>query len=277
MTMGGKEPFRVMRTAAMLVACVGIFVAPKMAAAAVANGYVATVNGSNEFVISADGTRVDYNVQPDTEYNWYDSDGDLVTYERNGVEANRDGMKTFAATDAAFGETIGSLVLQFDYATSSLTNSDGYPYGNNPTINICITDGAGTYAIWSATSGGTGFTTTDLGTGWAHLTLDCTSFAVDSVYGKINESTNTSILVNGNLNSTAVQWSDISDWTVAGFYNEQFFSHGRLGGLGRESVGRPQRGRQRHGREPVRHRPDLGRHGGQHVRRRRQQRCRTHG
>ncbi len=208
---------------------------PKTASAAVdATGYVATVNGSNEFVISADGTQVDYNLQPDTEYNWYYEDGSLVTYTRNGVTANRDGMKTFAATDAAFGETIGSLTLQFDYATSDLTNSDGYSYMNYPSINICITDGAGTYAIWSATSGGTGFTTETLTDrdGWAQLTLDCSAFADDSVYGKINECTDTSVLLNGKLNSTDVQWSDISDWTVAGFYTEQFAPTGDWGAWG---------------------------------------------
>ncbi len=209
--------------AILVMACLAVFTAPKMTQAAVGTGYVATVNGNNEFAITGTG-GVHYNVQPDTDYNWFNPDGSLVTYTRSGVTANRDGMKTFAATDAAFGTAFGSLKLEFEYATSALTDSDGYPYGNYPSINVSITDGAGTYAIWSATSGGTGFTTAAVAgrTGWSKLTLDCAAFADGSVFGKINECTDTSVLENGKLNTTSVQWSDIKDWTLAGFYAEQY-------------------------------------------------------
>ena len=220
-----------------IVACLVMHAAttPALADTYTGTGYVATANGNNAFEISNGGSQVEYDVQPDTVYNWYYQDGSLVTYTSSGVTANRDGMKTFAATDAAFGQTIGSLKLTFDYASDDLTNGDGYPYGNYPGINVHITDGAGTYAIWSATSGGTGFT---WGTpvsgraGWETLTLDCTTFSDTSVFGKINESTNQGTLVNGNLNGTAVQWSDIKDWTIAGFYTEQFAPTGDWGAWG---------------------------------------------
>jgi hypothetical protein len=120
--------------------------------------YVATVNGNSPFAINNGGQQVYYHVQPDTDYNWYYEDGSLVTYTRNNVTANRDGMKTFAATDAAFGATFGSIKLNFQYASSSITGPDGYPCSNYPSVNVHITDGSGNYAIWSATSGGTGFT-----------------------------------------------------------------------------------------------------------------------
>ena len=187
--------------------------------------YVATANGSNAFDITNGGNQLFYDVQPDTDNNWYYDDGSLVTYTRSGVTANRDGMKTFAATDVAYGATLSSLKLNFKYYSDDNTTTEGYVYGNFPTINVHITDGNGNFAIWSATSGGTGFSWGNPvagDAGWEELTLDMTTFADDSVYGKINESTNTGVLVNGNLNATALEWSDIKNWTVAGFYNEQF-------------------------------------------------------
>lgn len=183
--------------------------------------YVATVNGDSAFGISNGGSQLLYDVQPDTDYNWYYEDGSVVTYTSGGVTADRDGMKTFAATNVAYGTRLSDISLFFQYASSSFTDSSGYGYGNYPTINIHITDGNGNYAIWSATSGGTGFTTTTTGGLWESLTLDCTSFADNSTFGKINESTNTSVLANGNLSSTKA-WDTIKNWTVAGFYDEQF-------------------------------------------------------
>ncbi|MBN1909609.1 MAG: PEP-CTERM sorting domain-containing protein [Pirellulales bacterium] len=196
--------------------------------------YVATANGSNAFTINNAGGQLFYHVQPDTNYNWYYEDGSLVTYTYGGVTANRDGMKTFAATDVAYGATFGSLKLDFQYASSTYDDGNGYPFHNYPTINVHITDGLGHYAIWSATSGGTGFTTAAVPgrDDWMQLSLDCTAFADDSVFGKVNESTDQTVLVNGNLNSTAVQWSDIKDWTIAGFYTEQFAPTGDWGAWG---------------------------------------------
>ena len=197
--------------------------------------YVATANGSCAYSINNAGKQLFYDVQPDTDYNWYNEDGSLVTYTKNGVTANRDGMKTFASTDVAYGAKLKDVSLSFQYASDSMTDSRGYVYGNYPTMNIHITDGNGNYAIWSATSGGTGFAWQDEVSGrvgWKEVVLDCSTFDDDSVYGKINESTNTNVLINGNLNSTSLKWSDIKDWTIAGFYDEQFTPTGGWGAWG---------------------------------------------
>ena len=218
----------------LLLLLLVLTVTANVALADTVTGYVATVNSDSAFSISNGGTQVFYDVQPDTDNNWYYADGSLVTYERNGVVANRDGMKTFAATDAAFGATLGSLVLSYEYASDSLSEGD-YVYGNYPSMNVHITDGLGHYAIWSATSGGTGYTwgTPVAGRpGWEQLTLDCTSFADDSVFGKIFESTDQGAVLDGNLNATSVQWSDIKNWTIAGFYPEQFAPTGDWGAWG---------------------------------------------
>lgn len=205
-----------------------------IASADTGTAYVATANGNNAFSINNDGAQLYYAVQPDTNYNWYYEDGSLVTYTYNDVTAPRDGMKTFAATNVAYGATLGSLKLSFQYASDSMTDENGYAYKNYTNLNVHITDGNGNYAIWSATSGGTGYTTAPVAgrTGWGELTLDCTAFADDSVFGKINESTDEGVLVNGKLNSTSIQWSDIKSWTIAGFYTEQFAPTGDWGAWG---------------------------------------------
>jgi hypothetical protein len=226
-----KRSMTVMGVAALAATMLAVGSAAK---ADTGTAYVATANGSNAFSINSGGAQLYYAVQPDTKYNWYDQSGSLVTYTNGGVTANRDGMKTFAATDVGYGATIGSIQLSFQYASDSMTDGSGYPYGNYPTINVHITDGAGTYAIWSATSGGTGYTwgTPVAGReGWEQLTLNCTSFADAATFGKINESTNTTVLANGNL-SAAVPWSTIKNWTVAGFYAEQFAPTGGWGAWG---------------------------------------------
>ncbi len=224
-----------MFTKKIIVAVISVLMVAGLVQADSGTAYVATANGNNAFSVNNSGAQLYYAVQPDTDYNWYYPDESLVTYTYNEVTANRDGMKTFAATDVAYGATFGSLKLNFQYASDDMVDSNGYVYKNYPGVNVHITDGNGNYAIWSATSGGTGFTwgTPVPGrTGWEQFTLDCSAFADDSVFGKINESTNTTVLVNGNLNATTVQWSDIKNWTVAGFYTEQFAPTGDWGSWG---------------------------------------------
>ena len=195
--------------------------------------HVATANASNQFEILNGGSQLYYKPQPDTVNNWYYNDGSLVTYTRNEVTAPRDGMKTYAATSVAYGAAFGSLSLSFDYIDNGETdpNGVGLVYQGYPTLNFAITDGVGTYAIWSATSGGTAFTTAPIAgkPGWNTLTLDLTTLADDSIYGKVNESTNEAVLLNGKLSDTTVEWSDIKNWTMAGFYTEQFNPTGGFG------------------------------------------------
>jgi len=173
------------------------------------NAYVATVLGSNAYTIQNGGTQLYFHPQPDSTGVWYANDGTVLTYPYGGQTYNRDGMKTFAVSDVAYGQRLDSVKLEFDYYTG--LDTTGYAM-SSLTINILLTDGAGNYAMWSATSGGTAFTTSDVAgeTGWKHLVLDMRSLA-NSTWGKMNE-------FNG---GTIAQpyWNDIRDWTIAGFYD----------------------------------------------------------
>jgi hypothetical protein len=223
------------RAALAIVAALSLLALTGVASADTGTAYVATANGSGAFSVNNSGAQLYWARQPDTDYGWYDINGNPVMYTYNGSTAVRDGMKTFAATNVAYGATLGSLKLSFQYASDDLVDGNGSTYMNYPGINVHITDGNGHYAIWSATSGGTGFTfgTPVAGrTGWEQLTLDCTSFANGTTYGQINESTNTSILPNGKVNTTTILWSNIKNWTIAGFYTEQFSPTGGWGAWG---------------------------------------------
>ena len=204
-----------------LVTCllVSFMVVPAMADTVSAVGYVSTVHGSDAFTISDDGSQVDFKPQLDTDYFWNKgSDG-----SQKGVS---DGMKTYAATDVAYGATLSSLAISFDYYSGADTS-----YSGTPGINLLITNGHGNYAIWSANSGGTGWTTSnDDGDDWTTLTLDFTDvnkndgndieWTDSSTYGAIYESSDTGVLLDGKINRTSVTWADIKDWTVAGFYDK---------------------------------------------------------
>jgi len=217
-----KKLITICAVAAMVLAVSGV------AQADTATAYVGTANANNAFTVLDGGNQLYFEPQPDTTNNWYYSDGSLVTY--NG--AARDGMKPYATTSVAYGSRLDSLSLSLDFKFLGEVDPNGANliYQGYPNMNVAITDGLGTYAIWSPTSGGTPFTAPTLGVdGWSSLSMDLTTLADDSVYGKINETTNASVLVNGTLNTTAVLWSDIQDWTIAGFYNEQFNPTGGFG------------------------------------------------
>ncbi len=218
---------RLMIAVVSVVAVLAMLSLGGLAQADFATAYVGTANANNQFEVMDSGNGLYFNPQPDTTNNWYYQDGSLVTY----LEAPRDGMKTYAATSVGYGSTLGLLSLSLDYVRSGTvdTHGTGLIYQGYPNMNIAITDGIGTYAIWSATSGGTAYVITP-GTGDRDsLSMDLTALADDSVCGKVNESTNEAVLLNGKLNETTVQWSDIKDWKVAGFYNEQFNPTGGFG------------------------------------------------
>ena len=216
-----------MKSRIIIILC-AILLASGAVQADVGTVYVGTANSpTGAFDVQDGGNQLYFEPQPDTTNNWYYSDGSLVTY----LGAPRDGMKTYAATSVAYGSTLGSLSLSVDYKTSGEVDPNGANliYQGFPNMNVAITDGTGTYAIWSATSGTPAYTTTPGVNGWSSLSMDLRGLADTSVYGKVNESTNESVLINGKLNATAVQWSDIKDWTIAGFYTEQFNPTGGFG------------------------------------------------
>ena len=213
----------------VLMTCAIVMCGQTALAQSSATMYVGSANATYQFEILSGGDELYYKPQPDTQHNWFYPDGSMVTY--GTPPAPRDGMKTYAATSVAYGQTLDSVSLSLDYIPSGTPDPHGSDlvYQGYPNMNIAITDGTGTFAIWSATSGGTCYTTTEGTDGWWNLSMDLRTLADDSVYGKINESTNEAVLVNGKLNQTAVQWSDIKDWTVAGFFNEQFNPTGGFG------------------------------------------------
>jgi hypothetical protein len=183
-----------------------------------ATAYVGTANAFNAFVVQNGGNQLYYKPQPDTDYVWMNNNGSppgtVATYTYGGQTYNRDGMKTYACADVAYGQRIDSIKLQFDYYTGAdpITGIDMVHY---PAINVFITDGTGNYGIWSATSGGTAFTTADIAgePGWKRLTLDCTNLT-DNTWGMVYE-------YNGGLSTSQPTWSVIQGWTIAGFYDYQ--------------------------------------------------------
>ena len=202
----------------ILLAITMVLAVGRMAIADSATAYVGTANGTGAFDVQSSGNQLYFNPQPDSDYVWMNNNGSppgtVATYTYDGVTADRDGMKTFACSDIAYGQRIDSVQLGFDYYTGA-DPTTGIDIVYYPAINIFITDGAGNYGVWSATSGGTAFTTADITgeTGWKRLTLDCTNLT-DSTWGKVYE-------YNGGLTTSSPTWSEIQDWTVAGFYDYQ--------------------------------------------------------
>ena len=183
-----------------------------------ATAYVGTVNGTNAFTVQNSGNQLYFQPQPDSDYVWMNNNGSpagtVATYTIGGNTYDRDGMKTFAATDIAYGQRLDSIKLTFDYFTGA-DPTTGINMVNYPAINIFITDGGGNYAVWSATSGGTPYTTTPIAgeTGWSHLALDCTTLT-NNTWGQANE-------YNGGLTTSRPMWDVIRGWTIAGFYDYQ--------------------------------------------------------
>ena len=197
-----------------------VFAVGAIAQADTATAYVGTVHGYNAFEVQNGGTQLYFDPQPDTDYVWYENDGSVSTYTHatytNGITYDRDGMKTFACTDIAYGQAINTIQMQFDYCTQA-DPTTGYPM-SNPSMNFFLTDGYGHYGIWSATSGSATYTDTDLGNGWKRRTLDCTSFADTDTVAVYEH--------NGFSNEqlepyTNIDWGVLKNFTLAGFYDYQ--------------------------------------------------------
>lgn len=183
-----------------------------------ATAYVGTVNGTGAFDVQNGGNQLYFRPQPDTDYVWMNNNGSppgtVATYSYNGVTYNRDGMKTFAATDIAYGQRLDSIKMSFDYFTGA-DPTTGINIVYYPAINVFLTDGSGNYGIWSATSGGTAYTITPISgqPGWSHLSLDLTNLT-NSTWGKMNE-------YNGGVTTSSPLWNNIRGWMIAGFYDYQ--------------------------------------------------------
>jgi hypothetical protein len=186
-----------------------------------ATAYVGTANAFNAFDVQNGGNQLYYHPQPDTDYVWMNNNGSppgtVATYTYGGQTYDRDGMKTYACADVAYGQSVNTVKLAFDYYTGADTT--GYNM-NLVSINLFLTDGAGHYGIWSATSGAALYTTADISgePGWKHLELDCTTIA-DTASVAVYEH-------NGFVDEfgdpyTPISWDEIKDFTIAGFYDYQ--------------------------------------------------------
>ncbi len=186
--------------------------------------YVATVLGEHAYNIQNGGSQLYFQPQPDTAYAWTDSVGNALTYtytNSSGTHtAVRDGMKTYAVTNAGYGQALSGVKLEFDFYAGADPNT-GYTMAA-PGISVKLTDGNGNYANWQVSQGGTPYTTAAIAgeTGWYHLTLDCAGLTDDSHNGKINNYIgNASAITYYTGTTDRPMWSSIKSWTLAGFYD----------------------------------------------------------
>ncbi|MCC6489624.1 MAG: PEP-CTERM sorting domain-containing protein [Candidatus Hydrogenedentes bacterium] len=113
-------------------------------------------------------------------------------------------------TDVAYGQTLDSLILSFEYHNT---------LGGYPTINFFLTDGLGHYGIFAPTSSGIGAVSViDPINGWSRMTLDFTN---------VTTTANMAVYEHNGLSTTYgdpytnFQWADIRDLTIAGVYDYQ--------------------------------------------------------
>jgi hypothetical protein len=173
---------------------------------------VATVHGLNEFTISPDSTSLHYNPQGWTDYAWNQNNGSAPGTIAQGMYGDRTGMRTFATTDVAFGQSLNSLKLEFEYNNT---------LGGYTTINFFVTDGLGHYGIFAPTSSGIGEVgVIDPINGWSKMTIDLTRTDISPTATMAIYEHNGLSTVYGDP-YTGFQWNDIKDLTIAGWYDYQ--------------------------------------------------------
>ena len=210
-----------------ICAVVGLILAVSgVAQADSATAYVSTANANNAFEVQDSGNQLYYTPQPDTDHVWMNNNGSapdvVATYTHavntGGVTCDRDGMKTFACADVAYGQPLNTVQLAFDYSTAA-DPTTGYAMAG-VAINFFLTDGIGHYGIWSATSGQVQYTDVALGGGWTRRTLDCTG-VVDDGTRNIAIYEHNGFVDDYSQPFTKVGWNEIKDFTIAGFYDYQ--------------------------------------------------------
>ena len=200
----------------IIIALCAILLASGMAQADVGIAYVGTANAPGAYDVQNSGNQLYYHPQPDTDYVWMNNNGDPPGTVATSGGFNRDGMKTFAATDIAYGQSLNTIQMAFDYNTGA-DPTTGLSMGG-VAINFFLTDGNGHYGIWSATSGAALYTDTDIGGGWMRRALDCTSIA-DAASVAVYEHNGFSNEYNEPY--TSFDWSVLKNFTIAGFYDYQ--------------------------------------------------------
>jgi hypothetical protein len=210
-----------MKRVMMMLAVVGLMmvVSGPVWADSIATWDVATVHGYNQFSIGDGGSSLHYNQQGWTDYVWYNNNGSppgtLATTTagpNSPVVEPRSGMRTFASTDVAVGQTLSDLKLVFEYKHS---------LGGYTTINFFVTDGAGTFGIFSPTSLGIAAVGTPevLDADWTRMTIDLTGIIADTTNVAVYE--HNGLALDKVEPFTTMQWGDIKDLTIAGMYDYQ--------------------------------------------------------
>ena len=219
----GRLEMRRLSIAMMSVAVLACLTSTAMAVSA--TSYVGTVNASNAFTVQDGGNQLYYHPQPDTDNVWMNNNGSppgtVATYTYNSVTYDRDGMKTFACSDVAYGAALNTVQMVFDYNTG--TDPTTGLAMSSPSMNFFLTDGSGHYGIWSATSGSAVYSDTVLtgaDAGWTRRTLDCTAF-VDDGTDNIAIYEHNGFVDDYAQPFTKVGWDEIKDFTLAGFYDYQ--------------------------------------------------------
>jgi hypothetical protein len=213
-----------------ILAAMAFLLAGSNACASIATWDVATVHGTQQFAIGSGGTSLLYYQQGWTNYVWYNNNGSppgtiatTTAGPHSPAVESRSGMRTFATTDAAVGQKLSNLKLEFEYHNT---------LGGYPTINFFMTDGLGHYGIFAPTSSGIlDVAVIDPINGWSKMTIDLTrtdisTTAVMAVYEHNGLSS-----VYGDP-YTDFQWADIKNLTIAGWYSYQRSPTGGWGDWG---------------------------------------------
>jgi len=207
---------RYLLTAVLLLAIAGSAMAVN-----VAEWKVSTVHGAYQFFIENDGSQLRFLEQPRNDMGWYwvnnngSAPGVLAT---GGLGPNgwRDGSKTFAMTNVAYGQPLNTVKLEFSYYMPL-----GTSVWNYPSINFFITDGLGRYGIWSPGSGGMQYFTPVRNGDWMTMTMDLSSPALNDSLGGFAIYEHNGFTNDFSQPFTYMQWGGIKNYKLAGFSDYQ--------------------------------------------------------
>ena len=192
--------------------CAVVMLAAVMVQAESTTWNVATVHGYNQFTINPDGTSLLYHQQGWTDYAWNENNGSASGTIAQGMYGDRTGMKTYATTDAAYGQKLSDLKLVFEYHNT---------LGGYPSMNFFMTDGLGHYGIFSPASGGIGAVSTqDVLNGWTRMTLDLTKTTISDT-ARVAVYEHNGLCDEYGVPYTNMTWGDIKNFTIAGMYDYQ--------------------------------------------------------
>lgn len=187
------------------------------AMANVADWKVSTVHGAYQFNIENGGDQLRFlpQLRNDSGWYWFNNNGSTagdLAIGGLGPNGFRDGSKTFAMTNVAYGMPLNTVKLSFAYYMPIGTTAV-YP---NP--NFFITDGRGTFGIFVPDAAGSHATEVRDGD-WMIRSLDLTA--------KTDESTGFAIYEHNGITAeyaepfTVMNWADIKNFRIAGFFDYQ--------------------------------------------------------